>query len=123
MLDAKIYGLCLERIKHQILIAQNRGEKKVLLETYCTRDTGEVVDILELYDLTDQTDEGVWEKLSELAFSVSVLLGHTLEFGHGPDGEIGLFVIFSSDADASSVVTHSAGSNEDQALNLYERIL
>jgi hypothetical protein len=116
MLDAKIYGLCLERIKHQILNARTRGEGKVLLETYCTTDTGEIVDILELYDLEERTDEGLWEKLSELAFTVSLLVGHTLEFGHGPDGEIGLFVVFTDDADETGFVVHGTDSEAKQAL-------
>ncbi len=97
MLDAKIYGLCLERIKHQILNARTRGADKVLLETYCTADTGEIVDILELYDLENKTDEELWEKLDELATTVSLLLGHQLKFGYAPDGEIGLFVVFRCD--------------------------
>ncbi len=94
MLDAKIYGLCLERINHQILNARTRGADQVLLETYCTADTGEIVDILELYDLENKTDEELWEKLDELATTVSLLLGHQLKFGYAPDGEIGLFVVF-----------------------------
>lgn len=113
MLDAKIYGLCLERIKHQIFNARTRGEKKVLLETYCTAETGEIVDILELYDMEDKTDEGLWEKLSELAFTVSVLIGHKLEFGYGPDGEIGLFVVFENDTDDTGVVAHRTDSKAD----------
>jgi hypothetical protein len=94
MHDAKIYGLCLERIKHQILNARTRGEDKVLLETYCTSDTGEIIDILELYDLDNKTDGGLWDKLRELSYTISLLLGHQLEFGYGPDREIGLFVFF-----------------------------
>jgi hypothetical protein len=116
MLDAKIYGLCLERIKHQILNARTRGEGKVLLETYCTTDTGEIVDILELYDLEEKTDDGLWEKLGELAYTVSLLVGHTLEFGHGPDGEIGLFVVFTDDADEAGLVVHGTDSEASEAL-------
>lgn len=114
MLDAKIYGLCLERIKHQIFNARTRGEDEVLLETYCTADTGEIVDILELYDLENKTDEGLWEKLSELAFTVSVLLGQKLEFGYGPDGEIGLYVVFEDDTDETGVAVHGTSSEVGQ---------
>jgi hypothetical protein len=106
MLDTKIYGLCLERIKHQILNARTRGEDKVLLETYCTADTGEIIDILELYDLDNKTDQGLWEKLDELACTISLLLGYQMKFGYGPDGEIGLFVFFRDYTDETDLAVH-----------------
>ena len=58
----KIYGLCLERLKHQIKNAGNRVKAEtyfcpdqVLLESYNTGERQDIIDILELYDLEERT--------------------------------------------------------------------
>lgn len=91
---AKIYGLCLERIRHQIRIAEGRQERggKILLESYNSSDIDDIIDILELYDLEERTDQGLREKLDDLAYTISVLTRETLSFGITPEGDIGLYL-------------------------------
>jgi len=98
MEDAKIYGLCLERLKYQIERARREvvesAEGRVLIESYCTAETEDIVDILELYDLDDRTESGLREKLEDLAYTASVLMAETLEFGQDSAGNFGLYVAF-----------------------------
>jgi hypothetical protein len=94
----KIYGLCLERLKHQIAIAKKRlegsayGSRYFLLESYNTGDLEDIVDILELYDLQDKTPELLREKLNDLAYTVSTLMRHTLIFDYTEEGHLGLYL-------------------------------
>ncbi|MEW6117375.1 MAG: hypothetical protein AB1553_10800 [Nitrospirota bacterium] len=90
----KIYGLCLERLKHQITTAKSRaaGVERVLLESYNTGDPEDIIDILELYDVTERTIEQVTEKLDDLAYTVSVLTREKLQFDFTDEGHIGLFL-------------------------------
>jgi len=94
----KIYGLCLERLKHQIALAKKRLEgntlctRYFLLESYNTGVFDDIVDILELYDLEDKTPELLREKLDDLAYTVSILLGHTLIFDYTGEGHLGLYL-------------------------------
>lgn len=94
----KIYGLCLERLKHQIALAKKRlegsghGSKYFLLESYNTGVPDDIVDILELYDLEDKTPELLSEKLHDLAYTVSTLLRHTLIFDYTEEGHLGLYL-------------------------------
>ena len=94
----KIYGLCIERLKHQIVLAKKRlegsghGSKYFLLESYNTGDLDDIVDILELYDLEDKTAELLTEKLDDLAYTVSILCGHTLIFDYTGEGHLGLYL-------------------------------
>ncbi len=94
----KIYGLCLERLKHQIALAIKRlegsahGSRYFLLESYNTGDLDDIVDILELYDLKDKTPELLREKLHDLAYTVSTLLRHTLIFDYTEEGHLGLYL-------------------------------
>lgn len=95
----KIYGLCLERLKHQIGNARKRADDKVLsqddrilLESYQTGDIDEIVDILELYDIGERTTDALREKLDDLAFTVSALTFETLSFGFTGEGHLGLYL-------------------------------
>lgn len=94
----KIYGLCLERLKHQIALATKRLEGSAhesgyfLLESYKTDVLDDIVDILELYDLEDKTPELLREKLDDLAYTVSILLGHNLIFDYTGEGHLGLYL-------------------------------
>ena len=94
----KIYGLCLERLKHQIKLAKKRlegnphGSGYFLLESYNTGHLDDIVDILELYDLEDKTPELLREKLDDLAYTVSTLLCHTLIFDYTAEGHLGLYL-------------------------------
>jgi hypothetical protein len=92
--NAKIYGLCLERLKHQIKLARARdgASGRVVLESYFTGDIDEIIDILELYDLEHRTPEALGEKLDDLAFTVSTLTRERLEFGYCEDGSLCLYV-------------------------------
>ncbi len=102
--NAKIYGLCLERLKHQIRNARRfRKEARVLIEGYLTGDIEEIIDLLELYDIELRTDEALTEKLDELAFTASVLLRETLTFGYDGRGHLGLYVMLPEAVSSPSV--------------------
>ncbi len=97
--SVKIYGLCLERLRHQIKNARQRFEEKesgysaqVILECYNTGDLDDIIDILELYDVKERTFEGVKEKLDDLAFTVSELIRETLLFDFTANGDLGLYL-------------------------------
>jgi len=98
MEGVKIYGLCLERLKFQILRAKERVSQEAsshcrpLLESYMTGDIGEIIDILELYDMEDRTGEHLREKLGELAYTISVLTKEDLSFDYADDGNLGLYL-------------------------------
>lgn len=98
MEGVKIYGLCLERLRHQITNAKQKvkrdttgNEGRVLLECYNTGEIDDVIDILELYDVEDRTAEKVSEKLEDLAFTVSELVRETLLFDYTDEGHLGLY--------------------------------
>lgn len=95
----KIYGLCLERIRHQIRNAKKKshnaafGEEDIfLLESYNTGDIEDIIDILELYDIENKTLDGLHDKLEELAYTVSVLIRETIRFGFTYEGYLGLYL-------------------------------
>lgn len=99
MLEAKIYGLCLERLKHQINNAKQKVKSEpfickdcFLLECYNTGDLDDIIDILELYDIGERTFEGVMEKLNDLAYTVSALTRETLFFDLTREGHLGLYL-------------------------------
>jgi len=101
MKDAKIYGLCLERLKHQIGNARLRPSgalprypARVLLESYCTGDMEEIIDILELYDIELHTPRHLREKLEDLSYTASLLLRETLRFAYTDEGHLGLYLTF-----------------------------
>lgn len=95
---AKIYGLCLERIAHQIRIAEQTtqgGQQHnglILLESYNTGDIEDIIDILELYDIEARTHEGLKEKLEDLAYTVSALMREALFFDYTEEGHMGLYL-------------------------------
>jgi len=98
----KIYGLCLERLRHQIDIARARIEKglqegdgtKVVLECYNTGDMDEIIDILELYDIgDDRSTDTLKEKLDDLAYTASLLVREKVEFGFNGDGQLCLYLV------------------------------
>ncbi|MBF0505842.1 MAG: hypothetical protein HQL09_03305 [Nitrospirae bacterium] len=100
METSSICGLCLGRLKYQIKNAKNRAADgtgrafsgRVLLESYFTCDPDEIVDILEIYHVTDRTLEGVMETLAELSCSASVLTRESLHFDFNEDGHLGLYL-------------------------------
>jgi hypothetical protein len=99
MLEAKIYGLCLERLRHQINNARQRTKDGtctykdiILLECYNTGDIDDIIDILELYDIEERTFEGVMEKLKDLSYTVSVLSREALFFEFTQSGHLGLYL-------------------------------
>ena len=95
---AKIYGLCLERIAHQIIRAKQRingGQQhngQILLESYNTGDIEDIIDILELYDIEVRTNEALKEKLADLAYTVSELMREVLFFDYTEEGHMGLYL-------------------------------
>jgi len=99
MEGVKIYGLCLERLKHQITNAKKRVEDNAdlcrdifLLECYNTGEIEDIIDILELYDIEDRTHELLREKLEDLAYTVSELLRENLSFDYTSNGHLGLYL-------------------------------
>lgn len=97
--DAKIYNVCLMRVKHQIGKAIERlgygslPEAGIILESYNTGDLEEIIDILELYDIEDRTPAGLAEKLEDLAYTVSVLVREKVVFDYDEKGNLGLHFI------------------------------
>ncbi len=117
MEDVKIYGVCLVRLAHQISIAKDRvagngngSEDRVLLESYCTGDIDEIVDILELYDLEERTDTALREKLQELAYTVSLLARSTISFDYTEEGHLGLYLVVEDAArrESEPVLAHAS---------------
>lgn len=117
MEDVKIYGVCLVRLAHQINIAKekvtengNGSDDRVLLESYCTGDIDEIVDILELYDLEERTDTALREKLQELAYTVSLLARRTIAFDYTEDGHLGLYLVVAhaAEREGEPVLAHAS---------------
>jgi len=105
MEGAKIYGLCLERLRHQITKAKERAEKYaadgssgMLLESYNTGELDDIIDILELYDLKDRTFSEANEKLEDLAYTVSELTRERIMFGYTDEGHLGLYLVLNKEA-------------------------
>lgn len=95
MLEAKIYGLCLERLRHQIKKARENEAittRNYLLEGYNTADIDDIIDILELYDLEERSYDGLMQKLDDLAYTVSVLTQEKLFFDFTEEGHLGLYL-------------------------------
>jgi hypothetical protein len=95
--NAKIYGLCLYRLKYQIERAIDRaggggGQKQLILESYNTSEIDEIVDILEIYDLQERSQGELEAKLEELAYTVSVLTRQSLFFDYTGQGHLGLYL-------------------------------
>jgi uncharacterized protein (AIM24 family) len=114
--ELKIYGLCLQRLNHQIGIAKGRvnspaleGTGEVLLESYETGAVEEIIDILELYDVEAQTLEAVREKLDDLACTVSVLTGERLFFDYTGEGHLGLYLTLEDRAAAGAGTVSQKG--------------
>jgi len=97
--DARIYNVCLQRVKFQITNAKQRllncisHEGQVILESYNTGEIEEIMDILELYDLDDRSRKGLTEKLQDLAYTVSILVKDTITFEYDARGNLGLYLI------------------------------
>jgi hypothetical protein len=109
--DAKIYGLCMERLKHQVRLAWQRinndtekNTSQCLLESYNTGEIDDIIDILEIYDIEEHTVGAVREKLNDLAYTVSILIGEKLFFEITDQGHWGLYLLVTSDMTLSSAV-------------------
>lgn len=96
--DAKIYNVCLQRVKFQITNAKQRMNStfpsggKLALESYNTGDIDDIIDILEIYDLEDRSREGLSQKLEDLAYTVSVLVREKISFDYDLKGNLGLYL-------------------------------
>lgn len=115
--ELKIYGLCLQRLNHQIGIAKGRVNttpdraNEVLLESYETGAVEEIIDILELYDVEAQTFEAVQEKLDDLACTVSVLTGEKLFFDYTGEGHLGLYLALPDRSAVEAAMLQKPGQN------------
>jgi len=108
--DFKLYNLCIERLKHQIARARaaspdGQGGMWVL-ESYCTGDPEEIIDIMELYDLKDRSLGAVMGKLAELASDASMFVGEKISFAFNADGELCIYLVMSAPA-----VKNTSGAN------------
>jgi len=99
MEGVKIYGLCLDRLRHQIGNAKKRAkdnavlcQDRFLLECYATAEMDDIIDILELYDIENRTPALLREKLEDLAYTVSQLLREKLFFDYTSSGHLGLYL-------------------------------
>jgi hypothetical protein len=96
--EAKIYNVCLQRVKFQITGAKQRlgdtlpAAAKVILESYNTGDIDEIIDILEIYDLGSHDQKGLEEKLEDLAYTVSIMVKETIGFDYDEKGNLGLYL-------------------------------
>ncbi len=102
-MSTKIYGICLERLNHQINIAKSRDGKgphqhkeRIILESYNTGDLDEIIDILELYDVENRTLEAVKERLNDIAYTISLITRETLTFDLDHNGLWGLYLSLNS---------------------------
>ncbi|RMG02224.1 MAG: hypothetical protein D6726_08020 [Nitrospirae bacterium] len=100
-MDFKLYGLCIERLKHQIKLADKRRESapmmyngRMVLEGYETSDIDEIVDLLELYDLKERRLESLMEKLEEIAENASLLVRRKIGFGFDEAGHLCLYLFY-----------------------------
>lgn len=99
MNDAKIYNVCLQRVKFQITNAKLRLNGAVppggwlALESYNTGAIEDIIDLLEIYDLEDRTPEGLSEKLEDLAYTVSVLVREKIAFAYDQKGNLCLYLV------------------------------
>lgn len=97
--DAKIYNVCLMRVKHQITNAKQRvaddvnHQGRIILESYNTGDAEDIIDILEIYDIENRTAEGLREKLEDLAYTVSMLVKEKIVFDYDEKGNLGLYLV------------------------------
>lgn len=95
----KIYGMCLERLQHQIRLARERAKKmnpepdRIVLECYFTNDVEDIIDILELYDIEHKDMETVKQKLADLADDISLLMRERLEFCFNENGDLCLYLV------------------------------
>lgn len=89
----KLYGLCIERLKHQLALARERVRERdrVVLEGYQTGDIDEIIDILELYDIEEKTLEKLQEKLEDLAHDASIFIKETIEFDYDDNDNLCLY--------------------------------
>lgn len=97
MQQAKIYGVCLERVSELIGKAKKRLNgcihgSRVLLESYHTCDLDDIIYILELYDIEEHTQGGLRKELEYVASAISDVTGETLTFGYTETGHLGLYL-------------------------------
>lgn len=112
--DAKIYNVCLQRVKFQITNAKQRmnstfpASGQLELESYNTGDVEEIIDILEIYDLDDRTPEGLSQKLEDLAYTVSVLVREKIFFNYDLRGNLGLYLELKGESMTQEINTATA---------------
>lgn len=95
----KIYGMCLERLQYQIRLAKERIKgmnpvpERIVLECYYTGEVEDVIDILELFDIEHKDMDTVKQKLSDLAYDISIMMRERLEFGFDEKGDLCLYLV------------------------------
>lgn len=99
--DFKLYNLCIERLKHQIARAKAARPDggMAVLESYCTADPEEIIDILELYDLEERSMVAVMGKLEELASDASLFVGENIAFAFDASGDLCIYLVLSEQSD------------------------
>lgn len=108
--DFKLYNVCVMRLRHQIEIAHKGGRMsggRTVLESYCTSDIEEIIDIHELYDIEDRTIEGVMKKLARVAGDASLFVKEKVEFDFSEEGELCLYLVNSVVSEKEDLQTNS----------------
>lgn len=99
MENAKVYNVCLERVKFQVGNARKRLNGgvppggRLILESYNSGEFDDIVDILEIYDIKERTEECLREKLDDLAYTVSVLVNEKVCFDYNDGGDLCLYLL------------------------------
>ncbi len=99
MEEAKVYNVCLQRLKFQIAQAKKRlngkalSDQRVNLESYNSGDIEDIIDILEIYDLEEKTMSGLRDKLDDLAYTVSLLVNEKVCFDYNDSGDLCLYLL------------------------------
>lgn len=97
--DFKLYGLCVMRLKHQIALAKERGRMcsgRAVLESFCTGEVEEIIDLLELYDLKANKEDSrhaLDAMLEELAEDASLFVREPLAFDYDESGDLCLYLL------------------------------
>lgn len=99
----KIYGLCLERLRHQITNFKQKSQEAadgggtVLLESFGSWDVEDIIDILEIEDLEEKNINTLTDKLAEIGYAVSALTGENISFEFTDEGHLGLYLTLNGD--------------------------
>jgi hypothetical protein len=76
---------------------------RAVLESFCTGDIEDIVDLLELYDLKVRTRMGLDAMLTELAEDASLFVQESLAFDYDESGDLCLFLVEKVEATTENI--------------------